>query len=394
MIGMTGFAVWRRAGAWLAGAATLPALAVAQTAPSGPQTDPSLDRFSLPPATRPRPRPTPPIAGPIIAPLRPRTLAGPTAVTPTPAPSTTATPPARTQAPAAKPTRRPVEPTAQPTPAPTPSPTVAPTAATALPETAPTAAPVAAPTPETAPSPSTAAAPSTRLPTGLLIVLGTAALALVAVAGFLLGRRRAARQEQAVEPAPPAPDPVAAPAEPASSHVTIPARRRVADEAAPRLEITLIPKRAGTNLMSAAVDYRVIIRNAGAVAARDIRFAMYMLSASARQAQDLQMIFTANIEQPVVAPFELAPGQEMDLSGMAMLPREQVNVMTIDGKPWFVPVLAMKAEYRWGENVGAPGVATAAHMIGIDRGEGAKMAPFRLDGGPHMHPEVAERKVA
>ncbi|MDB5681993.1 MAG: hypothetical protein JWO16_1798, partial [Sphingomonas bacterium] len=138
----------------------------------------------------------------------------------------------------------------------------------------------------------------------------------------------------------------------------------------------------------------VIIRNTGTVAARDIRFAMYMLSASARQAQDLQMIFATTIEQPVVAPFELAPDQEMDLSGMAMLPREQVNIMNIDGKPWFVPVLAMKAEYRWGENVGAPGVATAAHMIGIDRGEGAKMAPFRLDGGPHMHPEVAERKVA
>ena len=96
----------------------------------------------------------------------------------------------------------------------------------------------------------------------------------------------------------------------------------------------------------------------------------------------------------MVPPFDLAPGGEIELSGMAMLPREQLNVMTIEGKPWFVPVLAMKAEYRWGENVGAPGVATAAHMIGIDRGEGAKMAPFRLDGGPHMHPEVAERKVA
>ena len=41
-----------------------------------------------------------------------------------------------------------------------------------------------------------------------------------------------------------------------------------------------------------------------------------------------------------------------------------------------------------------PGVATAAHMIGINRGEGAKLAPFRLDGEPRMYPKVAERRVA
>jgi hypothetical protein len=225
-----------------------------------------------------------------------------------------------------------------------------------------------------------------------LVATGAGLLALVAVGGFLLGRRRSVREPKMIEEI--APEPAAPPPEPASGHVTVPTRRRVVEETEPKLEIMLIPKRAGTNLMSAAVDYRVIIRNTGTVAARDIRFAIYMLSASARQAQDLQMIFATTIEQPVVAPFELAPDQEMDLSGMAMLPREQVNIMNIDGKPWFVPVLAMKAEYRWGDNVGAPGVATAAHMIGIDRGEGAKMAPFRLDGGPHMHPEVAERKVA
>jgi len=390
---MTGSTVWKRAGVWLAGAAMLPVLAVAQTTPNGAQTDPSLDRFSLPPSARPSPKPTPPTSGPIVAPLSRPTAAAPVVVTPTPTPTPAATPVARMPAPVETPTRRSAEPIAQPTPVPSSTPTEAPTTAALPAEVGPTTAPTVAPTPATT-APATAEAPSNGWPTGLLIALGVAALALVAVGGFLLGRRRSARAERVIEPASVVPEPAAAVAEPPSGHVTIPARRRVADEAAPKLEIALIPKRAGTNLMSAAVDYRVVVRNAGAVAARDVRFAMYMLSASARQAQDLQMIFATAIEQPVVAPFDLAPGQEMDLSGMAMLPREQVNVMTIDGKPWFVPVLAMKAEYRWGENVGAPGVATAAHMIGIDRGEGAKMAPFRLDGGPHMHPEVAERKVA
>ena len=48
---MKGSRVLRRASVWLAAAAILPAIAAAQTTPSGPQTDPSLDRFSLPPST-------------------------------------------------------------------------------------------------------------------------------------------------------------------------------------------------------------------------------------------------------------------------------------------------------------------------------------------------------
>ena len=396
---MTGFGVWKRAGAWLVGAAMLPALAIAQTTPSAPQTDPSLDRFSLPPTVRPSPKPTPPTSGPIVAPLS-RPMPTTPAATPTPAPVLVPTPtwtprtPAKlsTRAPVAPPARRPT-PSAAPVPTST-APTAAPTGATVLPDATAAPVPVASPTSEaTASVPVSAEQPTTTWPTGLLVAAGAGLLALVAIGGFLLGRRRSVRGPEAVEEVAPVPAALSPAPEPPSGHVTVPVRRRVVEETAPRLEITLIPKRAGTNLTSAAVDYRVVIRNVGAVAARDIRFAMYMLSASGRQAQDLQMIFAANTDQPLVAPFELAPGQDLELSGMAMLPREQVNVMNIDGKPWFVPVLAMKADYRWGENVGAPGVATAAHMIGIDRGEGAKMAPFRLDGSPHMHPEVAERKV-
>jgi len=386
---MTGFGVWKRASIWFAGVAMLPALAAAQTTPSGPQTDPSLDRFSLPPSTRPSPRPTP-TSGPIIAPLSRPTAAAPVVATPTPSPTPTQTPTARPSATYGADTVarvvRTVTKREDTGVVPTPTPTVGTTPS-------PTPTVVSSPGPAAeAPAPVNTVESSNSWSVGLLAAIGVGVLALVAIGGFLLGRRRSIREEDVVEEI--APEPAPPPPETPSGHVTIAARRRVVEETAPRLEITLIPKRAGTNLMSAAVDYRVIIRNVGAVAARDIRFAMYMLSASARQAQDLQMIFATIVEQPVVAPFELAPDQEMDLSGMAMLPREQVNVMNIDGKPWFVPVLAMKAEYRWGENVGAPGVATAAHMIGIDRGEGAKMAPFRLDGGPHMHPEVAERKVA
>ena len=442
----------KRAGMLLAGAVVLPGMAAAQSTDSTPpQSIPDLGGFSLPP--KPKPTPTPPPSGPIVAPFSRPTPIPTVAPTPTPAPTPSATvtpPPVTTTRPStATPTASPT-PRATPrtgTPAPQATPTPAPIAATP-PATSGTPTPAATATPSPLPT-ATASAPaeqpSSGWSSGTLVAIGVAVLALLAAGWFLFGRRR--REEEyyeeevaapvappvaaprpaprAAAPAPaPVPEPAPAPAAP-SGLLTVPLRRiaeglqpapqppapplpaglvtvrapqspaRSLEASKPELEIVLIPERAGTDpSMSAAIEYRIVIRNTGGGNARDVRFGIYMTSASARQAADLQTIFTNPVEQPVVAPFEIHAGSQVELSGTAMLPRANLNVMTIDGKPWFVPVLAMKAEYRWGENVGAPGTATAAHMIGINRGEGAKLAPFRLDGEPRMHPKVAERRVA
>jgi len=439
----------------LAGVAVLPGTAAAQSTDNAPQSIPDLGGFSLPP--KPKPTPTPPPSGPVVAPFSRPTPIPTFAPTPTPAPTPSAAvtpPPVATTRPATgAPTATPIPRATPRTGTPAPRPTSAPTAATPTAIGAP--APAATATPEPLPSPvptATAAAPAEQPSSGwssnTLIAIGVAALALLAAGWFLFGRRR--REEEYYEeevaapvappvapprppaarvpvptPAPaPAPIPEPAPAAP-SGLLTIPLRRiaeglqpapqppapplpaglvtirapqspaRSLEALQPELEIVLIPQRAGTDpSMSAAIEYRIVIRNTGRGDARDVRFGIYMTSASARQAADLQSIFANPVDQPVVAPFEIHAGSQVELSGTAMLPRANLNVMTIDGKPWFVPVLAMKAEYRWGENVGAPGTATAAHMIGINRGEGAKLAPFRLDGEPRMHPKVAERRVA
>jgi hypothetical protein len=404
---MTGFKVAKRA--IVLAAASLPAIAVAgQSNTAAPQTIPGLDNFSIPssrPLATPSPTPSPsivptPSATPVFKRVQP---------TPTPTATRTSSPVARTTPSAVDYTiRRELKgipqiteptPSASATPTPTPAATPAPQSA---PSTPVAAAPAAGPSPAATSIPP--AQPSSGASPGLIAAAVIALLLLAGGAFTFLRRRRTIDDHVAVEPIapapappPPSPAPVPAAALAVPPNAPEPAPRvtaRTIDEDRPEIEITLIPKRAGTNLTSAAIDYQIVLRNIGSVAARDIRFGIYMLSASANQANDLQMIFAAPVEQSALPPFELAAGADVQLSGMALLPRENVNVMTIDGKPWFVPVLAMKAEYRWGENVGAPGVAAAAHMIGIDRGEGAKMAPFRLDTGPHMHPGVAHRRVA
>ena len=427
---MRGNGVLKRAGLLLAGAAALPALlpsgAAAQS--SGGQSIPDI-RFSLPP--KPTPTPAPPPSGPVVAPFSRPTPTPAPAPAPSATPAPVAPPPVSSTTPRAAPSATPqrTQPQASgqpgvvsPQPGATATPQATPTGpATATPEAPPIAIATSAPRPVS----------SGGWSTELLVALGVAGLGLAAAGYFLFGRRRRGEAEleltnvappkaapkPAPRPAPAPPPPPPAPRDhltvpmrriaeppappppppPPRDHLTVPARRVFAAEAPggePKLEIVFIPRRAGTDQANAAVDYRIIVRNAGGATARDIAFGIYMLSASARQAAELQMIFGTPVDRPVVAPFELPPGGEVELSGTAAISRDNLNVMTIEGKPWFVPVLAMKAEYRWGDNGGVPGLVTAAHMIGINRGDGVKMAPFRLDNAPQMHPRVAERKVA
>lgn len=366
----------------LAGQGLAPA--AAQSNSQLPATIPGLGNYSLPPSSRFTPVPVPTatsVATPTAPPGPSPTSRSPAA--PAPVPSAPLTPRVR--------------------PSSTPSAVSTPTPSAALPSplstgaAAPTAvpAPVAQPTPDATPPaagrPSAAGqgAGTSGAGTGWAAA-GLALLALVLAGGWFLRRRRiddvAALDEELGPDLPiaPPPDDGTAP------HVA----RRTPDQPEPRIELILSPRRAGTNLTGAAVEYHVIVRNTGEVTARDVRFTLYLLTASARQQAELQQAFATPVAKPAVAPFELDPGAEMQVAGMAMLAREALNVMTIEGRPWFVPVLAMKADYRWGDNVGVPGIATAAYVIGIDRGEGAKMAPFRLDTGPRMYSQVAQRRVA
>ena len=68
--------------------------------------------------------------------------------------------------------------------------------------------------------------------------------------------------------------------------------------------------------MSAAIEYRIVVRNNGRGDARDVAFGIYMLSASARQAADLQTIFASPVERPVVEPFTIRAGDQGDIHGL------------------------------------------------------------------------------
>jgi len=198
----------------------------------------------------------------------------------------------------------------------------------------------------------------------------------------------------AVAPESPAPPPIAEDEAPQTvveekaaapvEAVTQPATAMPAARAT--LDIELYAKRAGTNLLSAAVEYDIVVSNIGNAIAQGIQVDVRLLSAGVEQDGWIGSLFSSPIERPITAAFDLPPKGGIELSGMAMMPKEMVSVMTVQDRQLFVPVLTINLLYGW---EGGTGQTATSYVVGIDRGEGAKLAPFRLDSAPRMHGGVS-----
>lgn len=155
------------------------------------------------------------------------------------------------------------------------------------------------------------------------------------------------------------------------------------------LDLGIVVKRAGTNLLSAAVEYSILIQNIGQGTASGIHVDVRLLSAGPAQDAQIAALFQMPITRPNTTPFDLPPGTTVDLGGMAMHPKETLEVMTVGDRTLFVPVLAVNVTYDW-DAAGAPGQGQTArsYVIGIDRGGDSKLQPFRLDAAARMYDTV------
>ncbi|KQS50790.1 MULTISPECIES: hypothetical protein [unclassified Sphingomonas] len=306
--------------------------------------------------------------------------------------------------------------------------------------------PVAAPTQEPVPAPqsspsSTApseAAPQPAAPTttaestlsapetGRSMPLWLSLTAIVVVLGALWALRRKPRGsrfdriepeayvEPTPEPAAPIPSASAEPAissTPASPVVTpgavagaaIPAsapkflepRAKAAPtppaSARARLTCELRPLRAGLNMLSATVECELIITNTGTASAEAIRTGVALLTAHADQDMDIAQFNAAPVVRPAAPPFALAAGETRTIRTVAAIAREAIRTMTAANRPMFVPVLATNILYA---TAGDDAQTARAWVVGIERTDSAKLAPFWLDGPAKMFTTVAARPHA
>ncbi len=186
---------------------------------------------------------------------------------------------------------------------------------------------------------------------------------------------------------PPAEDvvvPAAAPAvtAPITNEPEVPLTAMAGSRAA--LDIALHPRRAGTNLTSAAVEYDVVVRNGGSATATNVRLDVRLLTAGAQQDTLINALFAEPVDRPITPPFDLLPGTDVRLGGMGILPRERISTMGVEGRELFVPVITVNLTYDWVEGSGQ---TARSFVIGIERAAGAKMGAFRLDD-VRMYAEV------
>ena len=349
--------------------------AIATAAPIAAQTLPSLDGYSLPPGqSTPSPTPTP-TTTPTVVPIP----AAPTIVLPTPTPSPG--PAARRAPPEARetPTSVPRAAGAQPAPAAVPPAPAAPIA---------TATPAPRPTP--APTPAAPASPTAAVSvegrdgqgTDWWWIGGLAALAVVAMLAFVRARRPRSQAIEVVEDV--EATGVITPPPPLASMPNEPATRA-------RLGLMLRPTRAGFNMLSATVEAELTVVNTGDAPATDIRIALALLSAHAEQGAEIADHHSRPIARPVVPAFALAPGETRVARVVVALPRDSIKPLTASSRPMFVPVVAANCRYT---SEGKNGQAVQSFVVGIERDDAAKLAPFWLDQPAKMYDRVAARPNA
>jgi len=341
-----------------------------------PQVVPTPAPTSTPSAT-PTPRATP---APNVAP-RPATTAIPSAPRPRATPSPTLTP-SRVATPVAVPT-------AAPAPAATPVP--APAATYVGPQVLPT--PIASPAAEPLPLPTpTAEAAPARTGDALpwwLWFLGGIAVATGAALLFARLRGRSAPVAEDIAPVPPVPvlppEPVTPPAPPRPVTPPPPAplappSAPVAPTPGPFLEFQLAPLRVGIEGDRVLLDFDLTVGNPASMRVTEVSVATMLLTAHAGQ-DDAIADFLANDAKRGLDPFALDAREQRHLEATMTLPRVAVNIVTAKARPFFVPMIAIDARYRWED--GRESRTTAAFMVGPAAPQG-KLAPIFTDRGDRM----------
>jgi len=158
-----------------------------------------------------------------------------------------------------------------------------------------------------------------------------------------------------------------------------------------RLTCELRPLRAGLNLLSATVECELVVTNTGTASAEAIRTGVALLTAHADQDQDLAQFNAAPVVRAVAPPFALAQGETRTIRTVTAIAREAIRTMTAANRPMFVPVVATNILYVTANDEAQ---FARAWVVGVERVDSPKLAPFWLDAPARMYSTVAARPHA
>lgn len=370
LLALAAFAAAQGASAAVTGFRLPPSPGSAQTGPEAqgpvaedvPQSRPTP---ATPPPPAPTPTPTPRATQAPVIVLPPSVLAAPEpAATPTrPAPARTQ--PATPQSPGA------------------PPPAVTEEETTAQPAIAEPAAPAA---PSIAPPPAPAVTPASGGVPGWTFGLAGLLVLLLAGAGLWWRANRPGFRQAAVpvieRPSLPQ-EPLAAP-EPEPS---IPPPASAAPGEA--LRIVLEPHKFGLTLMNATLSYRLEVANQGAQAVRGLAIRADMIAAHASLDREAQLAGPPHELAPLHLIERLEPGETRLIEGEFRLPFPSIVPIRQGSAALLLPLARFRLE--------ADGAAPLTRIFAVGQPGAqpdAALVPFRLDQGPRVYPQLAQRAFA
>lgn len=229
-------------------------------------------------------------------------------------------------------------------------------------------------------------APDHRLP---ILPWLLAALVLGAAGAFLFWRKQQQQHQAfagapqidafvAPEPAPaprPAPTPPApAPRAPAPAPVGV-----VSTRLRPWIDIGFHPLRCILEDERVTVEFELELFNSGSAPARAVLVEATLFNAGPVQDEHIGGFFANPVGQGerIVA---IPPLKRVGLKTQVVAPRDQLQAYELGGRQVFVPIIAFNSLYSWS---GGEGQTSVSYLLGKDT-KGEKMAPFRLDLGPHI----------
>lgn len=190
----------------------------------------------------------------------------------------------------------------------------------------------------------------------------------------------------APEPAPARPRPAPPPARgsaPAAKPVGL-----VTTSLPPALELQFAPARLVFAADSATIEFDLVVVNSGSGPARDLIMEVAMVNAGPDQDQLLAGFFDrppAGTDNPVAVP----PLKQVPFRSAVTMPRAQLRELLVGGRTVFVPIVALKARYRWG---GGDEQLSSSFLVGR-KTKGDKLAPFTLDQWPRTFSGLGARRL-
>jgi hypothetical protein len=181
--------------------------------------------------------------------------------------------------------------------------------------------------------------------------------------------------------APARPRPAAPPRTGAHSGLVVATRLR------PWLEIEFVPVRGLVDEVKSAVAFKISLFNSGSVPARDILIEAGLFNGGPQQDQEIQQFFANPVAKGDRLPL-IEPLKRVEIEAAVALQREMLRPIEIEGRTLFVPMVAFNVLYSWSSGQGQ---TSASYLVGKQT-KGEKLAPFRLDLGPRVFSDLAERE--